>query len=357
MSLKNNSMAAIALYLLLLLCSACEHRPLEDMYWNEDLFVRIYFNEEIRNVSFGFYDESKKKPEYSSPQIMRILFYEEESGKLVTERYLHDCGKDLNGYYIQGLVSVPYGRYNVLAYNIDAEETNIKYDNTYDKATAYTDPLSEEEESRIFSSRGDATGEEVICRQPGHLFVTKIEGVEVFLPPNWEKPDTLKTEGEFPTAETIVKTYYFQFNVKGVEHVRSAVALITGMAGSKNMHLDEMIMDDEASIYFGLNNGKEMKRNSTEESSVAYATFNTFGKLPHTEGYIDITFEFKTIYETVQTETFHVTDMFETQQVKDRQWIIIDKVIEIAPPEGGGSGGGMTPGVHDWEQIEGNITI
>jgi hypothetical protein len=88
---------------------------------------------------------------------------------------------------------------------------------------------------------------------------------------------------------------------------------------------------------------------------VAYASFNTFGKLKDVEGFIEVTFEFNTVFETTQIETIRVTDMFETEQVKDKRWIIIDKVIEIIPPEG--ATGGMSPGVNNWENIEGNITV
>ena len=59
----------------LFLYTGCEHRPLEEMLWDENIFIRIYYNENIRNVSFGFYDESKKKPEYSSPQMMQNLYF------------------------------------------------------------------------------------------------------------------------------------------------------------------------------------------------------------------------------------------------------------------------------------------
>jgi hypothetical protein len=41
---------------------------------------------------------------------------------------------------------------------------------------------------------------------------------------------------------------------------------------------------------------------------------------------------------------------------KENQWIIIDKMVEIIPPEGADTGG-MIPGVNEWEEIEGNITI
>ena len=42
---------------------------------------------------------------------------------------------------------------------------------------------------------------------------------------------------------------------------------------------------------------------------------------------------------------------------KENQWIIIDKVIDIVPPEGADTSGGMAPGVNNWEEIEGSITI
>ena len=338
----------------LVICTGCEHRPLEMRQYEENIFVRVYYDENIRNVSFGFYDESKKKPEYSSPKMMRVAFFDNVSDKLVSERYLYDCGRDERGYYIQGKMNLPNGKYNMLAYNFDTKEIETRNNNSYHAISAYTNALSESEANRFFSSRGDdATN---ICRQPDHLFVAKVEDVEIDKPIYYEAPDTIKNNtGTYPVAETIVKTYYLQFNIKGVEHVRSAVALISGMAGSKNMHSNEMVKDDVASIYFNLNNGKDKARTS-DDIAVAYASFNTFGKLPHTEGYLDVTFEFKTIYNTVQTETFRITDIFETEMAKENQWIIIDKVIEIIPPEGSDTGG-MSPGVTDWEQIEGSITI
>jgi hypothetical protein len=323
--------------------------------YEENIFVRVYYDENIRNVSFGFYDESKKKPEYSSPKMMRVAFFDNVSDKLVSERYLYDCGRDERGYYIQGKMNVPNGKYNMLAYNFDTNEIETRNNYSYRTISAYTNALSESEANRFFSSRGDdATN---ICRQPDHLFVAKVEEINIDKPIYYEAPDTIKNNiGTYPVAETIVKTYYLQFNIKGVEHVRSAVALISGMAGSKNMHSNEMIEDDVASIYFNLNNGKDKARTS-DDIAVAYASFNTFGKLPHTEGYLDVTFEFKTIYNTVQTETFRITDIFETEMAKENQWIIIDKVIKIDPPNGEDTGGGMTPGVSDWDEIEGKITI
>ena len=341
-------------------CWGCEHRPLESMELPENTFVRVYFDEHIRNVSFGFYDDTKKKPEYYSPQMMRVVFCDEITGKVVTERYLHDYGKDERGYYIQGLLNVPDGRYNMMAYNFDTETIKMRNSNDYSTMTAYTNPLSSEEANRIFGSRGDVENYEIITKQPDHLFVAKVEGVNISSDGYKGHPDTIMTEQKtHPVAQTIVKTYYLQISVVGVEYVRSAVALLSGMSGSKTMHDGKMVENDAISVYFGLNNGLERNRATGEQTlaTVAYATFNTFGKLPSEENDLEITFEFNIINNTIQTETLRITDMFDTPEVRDNQWIIIDKVIKIDPPNGEDTGGGMTPAIKDWDQIEGKITI
>jgi hypothetical protein len=342
----------------LLLGSSCEHRPLEDL--NSTHFLRVYLNESIQNVTYGFYDDSRKKPEYHSPELLRVGVYDKYTGELVSERYLHQKGSDARGNYLQGYIYAPVGEYNILAYNYDTRSTQTQSENDYNKIVAFTNTLTEGESNRLFS-RSETLADDnrvewphqIISHQPDHIFAAQMEGVQI-LPS--EEVDTLCTpQGCYPTAESVVKTYYIQVNIKGAEYVRSAVALISGMAGSKTLHDGQMVMDDATSLYFPLNNAAEKMRTGNT-THVAYASFNTFGKLPQVEGYIDITFEFKTTYNTVQTATFRLTDMFDTPVVQDKQWIIIDKVIEITPPEGE-MGGGLQPGVGDWKQHEGSIVI
>ena len=345
-------LSAVALFTLLL-GSSCEHRPLEDPF-GRGRFIRVYLDENIRNVSFGFYDETKEKPQYSSPQLMRVVCADPSTGMVMSERYLHESGRDERGYYIQGYITAPDGEYDVMAYTYDAADVEFLHEYSFNNLTAYSREVTQGEADRLFiKGTSKPLVEEPIHRQPGHLFVATVDSVE-FGPINIG--DTIFTAlGEHPVAESVVKTYYMQVNIKGAEYVKSAVALITGMAGSKTLHNNQMVPEDVVSIYFNLQNGLNRSRQS-ERLYVAYSSFNTFGKLPHTEGYIDITFEFKTTYSTVQTETFRVTDLFETPMVRDQQWIIIDKTIEIKPPEGE-TGGGLSPGVGKWEQVEGSITI
>lgn len=342
------------LVVMLLGLTSCEHRLLEDPILNR-YFMRVYIDEHLRNVNYGFYDETKKKPTYQSPRQLRLVCVDPETDKMVFERYLRETGCDEKGYYIQGEFQAFEGTYNLMAYTFDVANVNFVNDGTYYSMKARSLPISNSEASHIFPTRDAGYAkDEAICRQPDHVFVSSIQGVK--LNPTL-KVDTIRTsKNEHPLAESLVKTYYIQVNVKGVEHVRSAVALITGMSGAKTMHNGEMIPDQVSSIYFSMDNGLAKERTSND-SRVAYATFNTFGKLPNVEGYVEISFEFKTKYDTYQTETFRVTDLFDTPMVKDNQWIIIDKLIEITPPEGDESGGGLTPGVNDWDQVEGSVTI
>ena len=335
--------------------AGCEHRPLLEL--TDRHYIRIYLDEHIRNVSFGFYDETKEKPVYKTPKVMRVTLSNTTTGEVMGEDYLQESGTDERGNYIHGYVHAGPGTYNLLAYNFDTESTHVKFQNDYERMEVYTNPLNDELRNRLQSVRSvEDSRAEVVRYEPDHFFVTTIDDVML---ESVAGQDTIWAgRKEHPVAETVVKTYYMQVNVKGVEYVRSASALITGMAGSVTLHNRAMVSDNPSTIYFTMQNGRAASKGGEEMTTVGYSTFNTFGKLPDVEGYIEITFEFHTTDNRVQTETIRVTDMFETEQVKEKQWIIIDKVIEIIPPEGEeAQGGGMSPGVGEWEQIEGEITI
>ncbi len=335
----------------LLLCT-CEHRELMEI--NNRHYIRIYLDEHLRNVTYGFYDESKQKPEYKTPRGIHVMLCDPQNGNVMGERYLQSGGSDERGNYVHGTIVAKPGVYNLLAYNYDTEATHIKNKGSYYGMEVYTNPINESLRNRLQSVRSNENtrvGE--VRYEPDHVFVTTVEGIHIDDNPDM---DTLYTvENTHPTAQSVTLTYYIQVNVKGVEYVRSASALITGMSGSVRIHNRSLVPEMESSIYFNLQNGLSKERNS-QQTAVAYASFNTFGKLPNTEGYIEITFEFNTTDGKVQTETFKVTDLFETPDVKERQWIIIDKTIEIIPPEGS-TGNGMSPDVTQWEQIEGSFTI
>lgn len=343
--------------LLLIVFSGCEHRELVEP--TDKHYVRVYLDEHIRNVHYGFYDETKKKPEYKAPTMMRVTLNDLQSGKMRAETYLRNTGSDERGNYVDGYIAAAPGTYNLMAYSFDTQSTHVRNKDDYYQMEVYTNPISEQLFEKLVSVRsenGETGGSYLDKRniryEPDHFFVAACEEIQVA---DKLYVDTLHSNQEKHfTAQTAVETYYMQVNIKGIEHVKSATSLITGMAGATRMSDFTLISDPPACVYFNLQPGMNEARKN-ENIAVAYASFNTFGKLKEVEGFIEVTFEFKTKYETTQVETIRITDMFETEQVKDKRWIIIDKLIEIIPPEGVSEG--MTPGVNNWENIEGSLTI
>ena len=80
---------------LMLLFTACEHRELSDP--NTGHYLRIYLDENIKNVTCGFYDESLKHPEYKRPRVMRVVLADPASGRVVSERFFQSQGEDERG--------------------------------------------------------------------------------------------------------------------------------------------------------------------------------------------------------------------------------------------------------------------
>ena len=55
---------------------------------------------------------------------------------------------------------------------------------------------------------------------------------------------------------------------------------------------------------------------------------------------------------SAQVEEIDLTDKFNTSLALENQWILLDRKIIIKPID---SGGGMTPGVENWKDIEADI--
>lgn len=191
---------------LIMSLTSCEHRPLVDI--NELHYVRIYLDERLRNVNFGFYDETKDKPEYKTPQIMRVALFDPTDEHLVSERYLRETGSDEKGYYIHGYVSAPPGTYNLVAYNFDTQKLEVKNDKWLSLMEAYTKPIDEQVRDKLVSvrsSKNENTNEEII-NEPEHFFVNSSPSVKIELT---GETDTLKNaDGSDFVAKPIVKTYY-----------------------------------------------------------------------------------------------------------------------------------------------------
>lgn len=324
----------------------CVRRPLVDV--GNTHYVRVYVDENLKNVTTGFYDPSLRRPDYSSPEIMRVALYDVDSRRIAAERFLRDRGSDDRGNYYQGYIVAPPGDYMLLAYNFDTESTVIRNDFTYEEAEAYTDEVAEYIRNSLSLRSGDES--ERIVYVPDHLFVDSHDALHIA---TGQDIDTLRNAyGDHFSASSLVKSYYLQVKVTGADMMSSAVGLLTGMSGSATLHDGNVREEDSVTIYFELDKGEPVADNE----AYIYATFHTFGKLPDADNELSVTFDLKTKDGRYLTTTLDITDKFSEPDAVERQWILLDHVLNIPDMEPSDDGG-FAPGVNDWEDIETDIEI
>ena len=340
----------------LLLCAlclwltACEHRPLEDP--NDGHYIRVYVNEQIKNVTYGFYDDTREHPEYVRPAVLRLLLADVETGDIRYERYLQSTGLDERGYYIEGYIAAPAGTYNLLLYSFGSATTLIRNERNYYDMQAYTDPISERYLAYLPASRGEYDERRIVF-EPDHLFHDV--GEPITIRPSTAVDTLRNAAGDYFTAHSVVLSYYLQVRIRGIEWVTSAVSLLSGMAGSTVLHGHrDLVETDPVQLFFDMQY-TDRKRASGTTTAVLYTTFNTFGKLPEAPSVYTLNFEFIKTDGSSQVEKLEITPLFDTPQVREEQWILLDHEIVITPPDG--AAGGMTPGVDDWEDVTTDVPL
>ena len=344
----------------ILLATSCQMRELMDL--SNTHYIRVYVDEEIKNVTTGFYDETNARPLYETPDVLRVMLADPETGNVKTERYLRNKGRDEKGLYYDGYIIADPGLYTLLAYNFDTESTVIRNANNHKELLAATNEIPSHLKTKIPSRATKSPDEdpEEIVYDPDHLFAANCGSVLI---PYVDQIDTLRTpEGEHFHAKTVVKSYYMQVRVKGIQYASSSVGLLTGMSGSFKVKDGDINEEHPVTIYFemlpGSGSAAGMRR-SADEEAIIYTTFGTFGKLPQKENELEITFDFLTVYGQPYSAVVNITDVFAKPEAIENHWLLIDHVIEIPPPpEGGGSdGGGFKPSVDEWENIETDIQL
>lgn len=342
----------ILLAALILFAASCERRPLMEL--SNTHYVRVYIDEDVKNVTCGFYRNDCMRPAYRSPDIIRIILADPATGQAKAERFLRNKGEDEKGTYYDGYIVAEPGHYCLLAYNFDTESTIISEINNHNKAKASTSEIAPHLRSTIPSrAKKNITSKtepdyEKIVYDPDHLFAASCG--EVYIP-YVDYVDTLTTpEGEHFHSESIVKSYYLQVRVKGLEFSTSSVGLMTGMSGSAWVNGAGMDENDPVTVYF------EMIHKDGSDEAMIYTTFSTFGKIPDLTNELEITFDFLTVYGEPYSETIDISEIFNTKEAIENQWLLLDHTIVIPePPEIKDER--FKPGLDDWEDVESDIII
>ena len=333
------------------LVTSCEHRELTDP--TDAHYIRVYMEEEIKNVTCGFYNESYEHPEYRRPLSMLACLADANTGEIIREGLLKNQGNDERGYYIDGYIGAPDGKYNLLIYQMGSPVTLINQTNDYYSINAYTKHVSERVLSYL-TQTSKVLGSDRIMQEPEHIMVGRCNNISIKAS---RGTDTLRNaDGDYFTAKSIAKSYYLQLRITGVQWIRSAAAVLSGMAGSSLMcKEDGMNEDDPVNLYFPMLYSGKVQRVTDEKSvEVLYATFTTFGKIPDITSELTLNFEFSKSDGTTQVETVDLTETFKTPLAIENQWLLLDKQISISKPIGTG---GMDPEVDGWKDLEADLPM
>lgn len=355
------------------LACACEFRPLVEA--GNTHYVRVYIDEQIRNVTEGFYNPEYARPAYRRPEVMKVVLADPESGKVAAERYLRNQGDDERGHYYDGYIICSPGEWSLMAWNFDTEATVVGNQADIRQAAAGTGVIAAHLYSALWSrmknsqnvidgtkgdgSRldaakdGDVFDNEKIVYEPDHLFVAEEEKVRIGYS---GQIDTLRTAaGEYFTAGSIVESWYIQVNVRGVSRLTSSASLMSGMSGDRKLIDGALDPENPVTVYFDMESTSVTK--ADEDTGVLYSTFSTFGKLPDSKNGFKVTFDIVTKAGKAVSATFDVTDEFSKDIAKEHRWILLDRTIVIPETPQDKPGGGFSPGVNDWKDVNTDLII
>lgn len=309
--------------LVLLSLDSCKRRPLTTADYS--VKVDIDIDRDIVNYQMPH-----------DPQLMRVAFFDHETGRLVTQAFLPPAGGEVN--------VLPERTYDILVYNFDTEVTLIKDEDDWRKILATTNTISDAFKSKLKSRGTKSTTdekEEEIVYDPDHLYVGRLNSVE--LPSrSVDSPEiTLKVD-----CETVVQTWILEVDkIKGAQYIGSISAVITGLSEYNRIPTGQR-SKEYASVFFDIQ--------SIGQDGILRTKFNTFGENPEAGE--------RQILSLVITDTsgkgyifnVDVTDQFPGN--KDQIIRVKTDEIDIPEPEKKG-GGGLAPSVDEWKDIVSNITI
>lgn len=305
--------------------------------------LNIHLNIHLNVITNG---QPERLPE---PEMVRVMFFDPETYDLYTEAYLPAGG---------GRVSLPPGRYKLLAYNFDTEAILLRNDRNFLSIEAYTNEVSSALKNSMLNSlqngqtatRGNTSedawnqalqdmAEKPVVYEPDHLFVSR-QDIEIV--------DLGEMQVIDAEAETIIETWKISVNVENREYISSARAMLTGMIGSSfiGRPKEEGKSDTDVTLIFDMIPGTD-----EEGNDVLTGRFHTFGKNPASDNRIWLSILIKNTGG--QTVEWHqdISDTFLLPDAEEEQILHVDDDIEVPQPEtGSNGGGGFQPGVYDWEQ-------
>ena len=305
--------------LVALLSVACQRRPMEEEYLK--VYLELTIDKEIVNY------------EYKDPGLMRVAFFDHYTGEYLSHDFVESTG---------GYIFAPYGNVDMVVYNLNAGNTYVRNDYSWNYMEAYTDEISELQRSRFtryIQSRADTRPSyDDIRLTPSHLYVARERNIHI---PRHITDEVLIIR---TTAKSVVESWDIEVeSITGMEHVGSVTMMISGQASSHFMARNQ---DSEipVALYFDVISAQ--RRNT-----VLYTGFETFGREKTSGESAILSILFTDAQGHPYMYNFDVSDQMDNNP---EQKIYIKADINIPKPE---VGGGFKPDVDGWYEHNYDIEI
>ena len=207
--MKASATICISMAAAILLSASCKRRPLTD--GDNNVLVNITIDKDIINYTVE-----------EEPSLMRILFFDNLSGKYSTQAFTPSTGD---------YVSVIYGRtYHVLAYNFGTETTVIGSEDIHGEIFATTNEIPETYRTKL-RSRSSENPDELIVFSPDHLFVGGVRDTYILARSSETPPVVIDID-----ASTVVESWILEVeSINGMQWVADISGVITGLAQSTTL--------------------------------------------------------------------------------------------------------------------------
>lgn len=327
-----------------MLMAGCERRPLFDPSEQAEIRVRI-LTDGVSNVTTDIYNDKIPHPVLQT-DIMRVMFYDKTGEHMLSEGFITRKETDADGNdVLSEEIMLSPGNFRVLAYNFDTPSTSIKSYASWSSAQAYTSRVSSDVRVTLPKKSSDLSG---IYYQPDHLLVAREKELKV---ESRHGVQVIELD-----ARTVVDTYYLQIRVKNIGYAASATAVLTGLSSSNNFG-DNIRNEDGSGIYLKLLKSTD-DRIEGEDKDVLCAVFNTFGRIDGIPSDLKVVINVMSHDGLVLEKEIDMVPVFETEDARERHWLLIEELWELPPPIGPDpGGGGWNPAIGDWENIDQVIPV
>ena len=287
--------------------------------------VFVKFEIQVNPDIVSMHEESYPFPAIvrgSMPTAMQVCFYDVVSHELVYETFISSAGD---------FIDVPAGTYDIIAYSLNTEVTNVTGTSTRAGGYAYTSGPG-----TVLSLTRTTGFEEMdplyypVIYEPDHLYVGREENVVIPVVPEDNRIVVIDMD-----VPPLLESYTIQLlNIVGAERIRKATCYVTGQASQRYLwdkrypsNVCAVVIDAPVNVADG----------------TVLTAFNTFGRFRQVSAGVFLNVLIDDVNGRKYQWVFDVTEQFDNPDNEKHDITIMSAIVIPEKEEGG-----FSPSVDDW---------